>query len=303
MRALPEYLPPILERIAEKENFVNFTINFGSGSNVGDNFSGDLVSAIISGRRKQKDDKEVDAELSLLCKLAPANAQRRKELECDVFFERESYFYNTVAPTFTRFQQERGLSEEDQFKAFPKCYEAVYDPENGICVIIMEDLRTKGFAMWPKQKPAPASYCRLFVREMAKFHAISFAMKDQQPERFEEFKKLNDLTNVYVKVPNKVEFFWNSCKRVIGALENENHKDIVRDIQNNIPAYVASCLGREAANRFGVISHGDCWNNNFLYRPNEKVSATAMKFSIRSVLFSVYNNRALSTKFPSLIGR
>lgn len=198
MVALPAYLVPILKRIAEKEGFVDFTTDVGSGSNIGDNFMGELLTAVISGKQKQNYGKEIDTKLNLLCKLAPTSAQRRKEFLADEVFGREAYFYNTVAPAFTRFQQENGLPDEDQFKAFPKCYEAIHDPENEIYAIIMQDLRPEGFAMWPKKEPTPTSYSRLFVRELAKFHAISFAMKDQQPEQFKEFEKLNDVLRLFI---------------------------------------------------------------------------------------------------------
>lgn len=271
MAELPEYLVPILKRIAKKEGFVNFTTDVGSGSNVGDNFAGELLKAVISGKQKQKDGKEIESKLNLLCKLAPANAQRRKEFLADFLFGREAYFYNTVAPEFVRFQQEKGLSEEDQFRAFPKCYEAVCDPENEIYAIIMQDLRPEGFGMWPKQEPLPPTHWKLYVRELAKFHAISFAMRDQLPEQFEKFKKMNDVIQLFVEDPKKTEFFQNCYKRAIDALEKDECKNAMREIKNNVPEYVSSSLGKEAADRYGVVSHGDSWNNNLLFRSNEEV--------------------------------
>lgn len=288
MITLPQFLVPILNRIVEKEGFVEFKTDVGSGSNIGDNFAGELLRVVVSGRQKQKNGLEIDAKLNLLCKMAPANAQRRKEFMTNVLFEREAFFYNELAPAFIRFQQEKGLPDADQFKAFPKCYEAVHDPENEIYVIIMQDLRPEGFAMWPKEKPIPTPYCRLFVRELAKFHAISFAMKDQQPDEFKEYEKFNDLIQVFIELPNKMEFFSNCYKRAIEALEDEKHKEIMKDITENIPRYMASCLGKKAADRFGVLSHGDCWNNNLLFRTNKEVRLF-MPFSIeRTLAFLAY---------------
>lgn len=271
MAALPDYLVPILKRIAEKEGFAEFTTDVGSGSNVGDNFLGELLTAAISGKQKQKDGTTIDATLNLLCKLAPSNAQRRKEFLADVVFDRETYFYNVVAPEFIRFQQEKGLADDEQFKAFPKCYEAIHDPENEVYAVIMEDLRPEGFGMWPKQKPTPPAYSRLFVRELAKLHAISFAMKDQEPEKFEKFKKLDDILKKFSESASRIEFFTNCYDRAIDALDDEKPKEIMKDIRNNIPEYIELCLGEEAANRNGVIAHGDCWNNNLLFRANKEV--------------------------------
>lgn len=272
MVSLPDYVVPILKRIARKEGFVDFTTDVGSGSNIGDNFLGELLTAVISGRQKQKDGTAVDVKLNLLCKLAPANEHRRKEFLADIVFERECYFYNTVAPAFDRFQQEKGLSDDDKFKAYPKCYEAIHDPENEIFAVIMEDLRPEGFAMWPKHKPTPKSYSQLFVRELAKFHAISFAMKDQKPEQFKKFENLNDVLIKFAESGNKMEFFKNCYDRAIEALEDEEHKEIFREIKKDIPGYIESCLNKKAADRFGVVAHGDCWNNNLMFRANQEVT-------------------------------
>lgn len=230
-----------------------------------------ILTAVISGKQKPKDDLEIDAKLNLLCKIAAANAQQCKESMADLLFKRESYFYNTVAPAFMHFQQEKGLPEKDQFKAFPQCYEAVCDQEKEVFTIVMEDLRPKGFTMLPMQKPIPPAHCRLFMRELAKFHAISFAMKDQQPEEFEEFKKLDDLLSALNSTPDSINSFRNSYNRAIEALESEEHKNIMRDVETRTPEYFESCLGRNAAEAFGVVSHGDTWNNNILYRTNSQV--------------------------------
>lgn len=142
MTELPAYLAPILARITKKEGFIDYTTDIGAGTNVGDNFGSELLRAVISGKRTSNDGKSsVEAKLNLLCKFAPTNEHRRKEFMADILFERETYFYNKVLPTFIRFQQDKGLPEADQFHSFPKCYETVHDSEKEIFAIVMQDLR------------------------------------------------------------------------------------------------------------------------------------------------------------------
>lgn len=298
MCSLPESVLRILNRIAETEGFVDFELEIDSGSNIGDNFLGELFAVAVAGRQKKDSGKEIDAKLKLLCKLAPASAQRRKEFLSDAVFERESYFYNTVAPAFTRFQQDKGLPLEDQFKAFPKCFEAIHDPENELFIILMEDLRAEGFTMWPKHKPTPTTHCLLFVRELAKFHAISFVMKDQQPAQFEEFAKLDDLLCQFTASPKKRELFLNCYERVIEVLENEHHKKIMKEIAQNIQNYMVSCLGRAAADRFGVVAHGDIWNNNLMFRSNEEVPNGPIELCRSESKFLIL---LLSTSQPNIV--
>lgn len=272
MSELPVYLEPMLNRIAEKEGFVDFTTKVGSGSNVGDNFMGELLSAVITGKQKGKNNNETETKLNLLCKLIPSNAQRRKEFQCELVFSRETYFYNNVAPDFLRFQEEKGLSSEEQFTAFPKCYEAVCDPENDVFVIIMQDLRPEGFEMWPKEKPTSTENAHLVMRELAKLHAVSFALKDQRPEQFEKYKTLDDVTHIFLDSDNFRNMFFQCYQRAIDALQDETHKDIMREVQKDTKSYFKSGLEGPTMDQHGVVAHGDCWNNNILYRQNKDVS-------------------------------
>lgn len=293
MSELPDFLEPMLERIAENEGFVDFTIKVGSGSNIGDNFMGELLSAVITGKRKDDIHNETESKLNLLCKLVPSNAERRKEFQCELAFAQEAYFYNSVAPEFLRFQEEKGLSKEEQFTAFPKCYEAVCDSENGVFAIIMEDLRPDGFEMWPKQKPTPAENSHLVMRELGKFHAISFALKDQRPKQFEKYKELVDILRVFLEAESFNSMFYQSHQRAIDALRDEKHKDIMRDVQKNIKEYSYSATSETIVERHGVVAHGDCWNNNILYRQAKDVSTIIIIFPN-----SHFQSNFIQTKIP-----
>lgn len=277
MSTLPDYLIPILEKIAKREKFIDFTTEIDSGSNIGDNFTSQLLRIVITGHRQQLNGHEIQDKLHLLCKLAPENAKRREDFQGELSFDRESYFYTKLAPQFMQFQAEKVLPEMDTFKSFPKCYEVFSDAENGIFVVIIEDLRPKQFSMWPRELPMPVDYVAASLRELAKYHAISFVLKDQRPEQFAEHKKLIDVTEAFMMSENIRSMFVQSYQRVIDVLQNDEHKDIMRDMQRNVKEYFLACQTGEAADRFGVVTHGDLWNNNILFRTDEAVSGISFQ--------------------------
>lgn len=102
MCALPAYVVPILERIAENEGIFKFETDVGAGMSIGDNFVGDLLTVTINGKGISNDGLEIEARLNLLCKVAPTNAQRRAEFIVDLLFERETHFYKHVTPAFLK---------------------------------------------------------------------------------------------------------------------------------------------------------------------------------------------------------
>lgn len=272
MSELPDYLIAILNTIAEKENLFNFTINTKPGSNVGDNFMGVLFSVVLEGKRRDKNKNEVVASLKLLCKLAPSNPQRRKEFFSSLAFDREAYFYNNVSETFVHFQNEKGLASTDQFLSFPKCYAAIADDEKEQYVIVMEDLRPEGYEMWPKKKAVPFENISLVMKELAKFHSISFVMKDQRPKEFVKYKLLNDILIKFFESENMKTMLDGAFDRAIKALRDPEHKKIYVDLKANTLKHFKLCLNDKLSEKFGVITHGDCWNNNILYRFSKNVN-------------------------------
>lgn len=270
---LPEYIRDLLNNIAKSEGFqLGHKIELKSGSNHGDNFLGVMVSATISGTRSVNDRVSSSDKLHLLCKLAPSNAARRIEFRTDIVFTREAFAYNTILPMLVDFQREKGLTTDECFAAFPKCYVAIADNEKNQHVIIMEDLRPKQFVMWPKNILLPAQHSYMVVEGLAKLHAVSFALKDQRPAEYAKLKDLNDLMAIFFENGTWREMIGASFKRAIDALDREEHRKILEDVKANITELFDDCIKGDVCEPFGAVGHGDCWSNNLLFRYNESVS-------------------------------
>lgn len=265
MSSLPPKIKVLLEKVAEAEGLVDFEIVVGSNTKKNVNFLGELISVVVSGKQINANGTKIDKKLDLLCKFAPVHSLN-KGLKTEKMYEREIFFYKNVAPAFNRFQEEMKLSPDDRFTSFPKCYDAVCAPEDDTCVIIMQDLRSEGFALWPNEKPTPFERVRLIVEELAKFHAISFAMKDQRPEQFAEFTKLDDFVRVFLTVDHFEAVFRQSIERAMKALRSEEHKSIFRECLQNYRDVCNNCLQGRFSDESCVVTHGDCWKNNVIYR-------------------------------------
>lgn len=265
MNKLPDYVQGLLTKIAKEQGFVDFTTENQPGSNHGDNFVGVMTSVTITGNCKMNG-KIKEEKLHLLVKLAPENEARRNEFMSSAVFKREVFAYTKMLPTYVQFQKDKGLSESESFLSFPKCYAAIADEENEQFVVIMEDLRPKGFTMWPKAEPIALDHVRLFVEELGKFHGISFALKEQKPEFFNELRSMKDLLGYFMTNENMKALWMVAYDRAIEALKDENHRKIVSDVKENMEKIMMECVGEGVCDPFGAITHGDCWNNNLLYQ-------------------------------------
>lgn len=276
---LPEYVVNAIHKIAKQEAFLDgYTIENDAGAKHGDGFTSVLICVTVTGTRQINDVVKTNQKLALLCKIMPDNLARRELFCTDLYFEREAYMYNTVFPYFVQFQRDKGLSDDEGFFAFPKCYYAVSDVAADQFAIIMEDLRDVGYEMLNKLKPIPVENVELLMRELAKLHAVSFAVRDQNAEFLEPMRKFKD---VFLKIISKnmkiMDDVYQRCfERCIKLVESDEHKEKLETFKNGWKQIFNDCLGPNVAEPFSVLGHSDCWTNNMLFL-NEAVNLIIMK--------------------------
>lgn len=246
---VPGFANELFDKIAQENGFSDFSMKIEPGSLPGDGFNSDIYSIKITENGSSK-------KLDLLSKIAPSSAARRKEFLSDELFKRESLFYSTFVPMLEKFQEEKKLSEEDQFHAFPKCYGAIVDSEREEYIIVLEDLRTLNFKMWDKSKPSPIENVRIAVRELGKFHGFSVALKNQKPTEFKVFKVFANLIPKFLQHKSTLEMIENSFLKAAETLENKDHQKIALHIKNNLMKYISHCFSETAGEHVGVFSHG-----------------------------------------------
>lgn len=261
---LPEFLTVLLKQIAEREGFTDYSFDVSNGSNHGDGFLAVIKRVIVSGSRNGKTEK-----LPLICKLMPTSKARRDQFNSDAVFIREAFMYSQVLPTFAAFQQEKGLSLEDGFCEYPKCYGTLDDKENDRFVIVLEDLKAKNYQLFDKLLPADFNHVKLFAESLGKFHAVSFALKDQRPEEFAKFKHLKDVfvQQVEDQIDMMIQMFSFCFDKSIAAFKPEEVAEIkaLTHLKENVVEILKKTASAEAAEPFSIINHGDCWNNNMMY--------------------------------------
>lgn len=246
---MPDYAKELFDKIARENGFQNFSMEIEPGSLPGDGFNSDIHRIKITENDSSK-------KLELLSKIAPSSESRRKEFLTDEIFKRESSFYQNFVPMFEKFQAEKQLPKDDQFRSFPKCYGAIIDGQKQQYIIVLEDLRPLGFKMWDKSKPSPIENARITVRELGKFHGFSVALKNQKPNEFKIFNKLNNMIPEFLKSKNVQGMVENSFVKAGESLKNPEHKKIALHIKGNLMQYLSHCFNETASEHVGVFCHG-----------------------------------------------
>lgn len=265
---IPAYALNLLNEIAIKEGFTDYQIKSTAGSNHGDGFLGIMVRVTLEGLRKKANEIEAKADsLPLICKLPPADKVRREMFKTANAFISEIHSYDVLLPAMVKFQEERGIAKEDGFFEFPKSYGTFADPENGDFALVMEDLKAEGYDMWNKFEDLDFNHASLVMKEMGKYHALSFALRDQRPEIFAEFSKKKPVFMLeMIENEMSAKFLDNNYDMASKTLE-PTEKDLYDKMQGLRTTFKSKMyeLCQDQAEPFSVMNHGDFWNNNMMY--------------------------------------
>lgn len=254
------YMTESLDKVALAEGFKNYDTKIDHGSAIGDGFVGILLKATI---------KEIDndKQLTVVIKSPPESQARRQDLGAMQLFRREVFVYSQMFPEFVKFQEEMKIGKSYGFFDFPKCYFAEYNEEKDDAIIIMEDLRESGHKMWNKFLPVNYEHTKLVIIALGKFHAISFAMKELQPEMFEKYRQLDDFMSTKFDETHFLDMITKNIEQAADTLDpaDVKRRNRVLMLKVGMGQMMKELISPERCEPFGVVTHGDCWSNNFMF--------------------------------------
>lgn len=283
-----------------KNNFsaplADCSVTMSAASAKGDNYIGVLYRATITDPQGK--------ELCVVIKLPPQNAARREQFFARPCFLRESEFYETIHPLYKKFQEDKGIDvEKEGFYQIPLCYKSLTeDLSEGL---FLEDLKVSGFEMFDRFKETTELHVNHVMTTLGKFHAISLAMKDQKPELIEEYKEMQDIFFQRDDTSKQQIKIWFDMlkKQAIDVLNTNENGDLRGRAEKVLEAdffeLLMTCINGKDAEPYAVLSHGDCWNNNIMYR-NEVSSVCALYSKVIELCFL---RMEFQSKFVYWIGR
>lgn len=157
------------------------------------------------------------------------------------------------------------LPQVDGFNEYAQCY-SIIDKELSES-LFLEDLRLSRFEMLDFRKDDyEFEHVALIMKALGKLHAISFALRDQQPELFA--RVTSNLDELYYRTDNEdfSLFLTAMGDRAIDALNGRNLQEakekFARAIENGYDKAGADCINGKLAEPYAVFCHG----KNYLYR-------------------------------------
>ncbi|KRT78397.1 hypothetical protein AMK59_7337, partial [Oryctes borbonicus] len=181
-------------------------------------------------------------------------------LPIDRFYSNEIYFYDVVFPAYQKFISEKNIREG--FRHVPKCYGT--SSKN---VIALENIKDKGYNLFDRRAIMDDNHITLVLRTFAKFHAASFAFKDQDREGYDKLVTNwdGDLARE-MRVDSPMKKMWiHQIQDGLNTLDPIEDKAILdrcdAESLGNLVIDAQRCQ-----NEYSIFTQGDCWCNNIMFK-------------------------------------
>ena len=260
-------LPTEISRNALKEIIENnprfagkeVIVEYDKASGKGDNYSGDLFRIKI---RHNSDTWSIVAKFPSFMKT--------KNEENRPMFHREDLFYQDIYPIFKKFQEERGIFGTAGFYEVPSCVKSGMIEYNEF--IFLEDLKVTGFEMYDRFKNVTVDYANETMKILGKLHALSFAIKDQDGNLLKPYTSIQDVLTRGKMTTSLNVWYKILTQKAMDALVDFDEPEVVQKVQKLLETPFKELFENavEGFTEYPVFCHGDCWNNNVMYRTEVK---------------------------------
>ncbi|KAF5270853.1 hypothetical protein FQA39_LY08298 [Lamprigera yunnana] len=237
----------------------DYVVNISRGSNHGDNYLGVIAKVQV------KTEKLI---MNWILKSAMQQEAFRSFLSVPKVYAREVYVYDKVLFEFNRFQKEKCVSKP--FKSYAK-YHTCFLTAPYEC-FIMDDMKVLGYKLWKRSEPLDYNHVLLVMREYGRFHALSFAMRDQKPSLFQEISE--NIEEIFFNEEaflrdDMLKFQDVQLEKIVKALDpllcESVHEKFMR-FKERMTETIKTVIHSTAVGKYSVVCHGDSWINNFLFK-------------------------------------
>jgi len=258
------------------------TYEVSPGASAGDNWISSVYRITTPNHRPS----------SYFVKCLPTCEARRTAMESEMFFKNEVQFYRRVLPEFIKFQEEKRATSP--FRSVATVY---HISEN---TIVMEDMKERGYMMLDKRQSLDMPHIRLVLKEMGRFHGLSFAFKDQNPQKFADLQ--SSVNETVFRSSATGHFYsiltsgWKAALRIARKTFTKDHLQIIEAFLGNVWEKMGTLAKPQEP--YAVILHGDAFINNFLFHyPLEETGETPDKLCLIDFQMSRYGSPALDLSF------
>lgn len=258
----PKILESLEKLLEEKLKIKNYSIEATPGTILGDNYLGVIAKVVVNGVKENGE----KCALNWIVKSAPVAPAFRQLAHVEIAYGREVFIYEKVFPELIKFQQEKNL--HNPYTSFTPVHFTCMEEYNEC--LVMENMKEKGYKMKDRKVPLDIEHVLLVMKQYGRYHALSFALKDQKPQIFKEYadncKDLFFTTMDREKFKPHFESYFDRAISALDPIKEEAALQKVQKLKEQAFDVLDEVLHPDSAKEYSVIGHGDCWLNNMLFK-------------------------------------
>lgn len=124
-----------------------------------------------------------------------------------------------------------------------------------------------------KQENLTVEHILVIMRALGRFHAVSFAVRDQDPEKFWEIVK--NLKEIFFVRGGPLTSLANEAEKVaIECIDDDNDAYLLRAMlqlyEKNQYDQLVDLIHSNECEPYAVMLHGDLWTNNLMFTQDDE---------------------------------
>uniref|UniRef100_A0A1Y1JTU1 CHK kinase-like domain-containing protein n=1 Tax=Photinus pyralis TaxID=7054 RepID=A0A1Y1JTU1_PHOPY len=236
----------------------NYELKCSPAIEDGENFGGVILNVDLLGV------KNSDVPINhFIIKCSPRSALAHSAVPFVNVYNLEIYLYSTIFPEFLQIQKEKDVGEV--FQPSPKFYTSLIKHREEM--LVLEDVKLRWYVHHHRYLPLNYDHVLIMVKQYAKIHALSYAVRDQKPQLFQEFQKnmrnhfFEDLT--FGAIQTYVQHRLTHALKALNRDQDGPYYDKFVYLAENWNSVLKSLMSKS---QHPVVCHIDCGISNALFK-------------------------------------
>ncbi|XP_038206214.1 uncharacterized protein LOC119828185 [Zerene cesonia] len=257
-------------KIIKNEGYLTFKIHVEALTADGGNFLGKLFLVKVTGRTDAG-----EQETHIFIKQALSEVAFQTHMSMSEAYLREVFFYTELNALYKKMQTDANIETHEMLKTV-KCYD-----ESSTDAIILENLKVKGFNVLFRMDVMSLKFAEAAIKELAKFHALSFVVQKKIPDYF------NSKLKAFKPVLQFNEYFEQFTSKSVKLAIERLDEPVKEKITNNYSDLFSKFAQYTSDTNLSVncLCHGDFRANNILMRENDDATVEVIPIDYQLIFY------------------
>lgn len=134
-------------------------------------------------------------------------------------------------------------------------------------MLILENLNPKGYSVYNRRLHLKEEHVRLVFTTLGHFHAISFALRDQEPQKFDKYTEgFGNLLRKFSSMCHFDEMISVRLGKINGVIDaaSSDAAKKLSEFAGGLKDFFEQTY--KTADKYSTLLHGDNWINNMLFK-------------------------------------